>query len=261
MTKTLTLKESNAKLNEYLCKEKPFMICRVSDNATKLSLHYTLFDTIQPQFKERASKYDGVYFDPLQNDSDAKLYAKVYYDALKEMSLFACFPHMCIQTQNAIIKHCKVAESSILHNRVLEPYYLMHETNFDVVSHFPWTHHLHNKRVLIISPFVDTYKNQVEKGCKFFGKYNPNVWAPNQEFVYYKCYNTLYDNHPHKNWFETFSIMCKDIAKLDFDVALLSCGGYGLPLCRFIYKTLGKTSIYIWVDHYNSCLVYMANDG
>ena len=39
--------------------------------------------------------------------------------------------------------------------------------------------------------------------------------------------------------------MCKDIAKLDFDIALLSCGGYGLPLCRFIYKTLGKTSIYM----------------
>ena len=39
--------------------------------------------------------------------------------------------------------------------------------------------------------------------------------------------------------------MCKDIKELDFDIALLGCGGYGLPLCNYIYETLGKSAIYV----------------
>ena len=29
---------------------------------------------------------------------------------------------------------------------------------------------------------------------------------------------------------------------LDFDIALLGCGGYGLPLCNYIKKSLKKMS-------------------
>ena len=43
----------------------------------------------------------------------------------------------------------------------------------------------------------------------------------------------------------TFEMMCDDISKIDFDVALLGCGGYGLPLCNYIRHTLGKSAIYV----------------
>ena len=39
--------------------------------------------------------------------------------------------------------------------------------------------------------------------------------------------------------------MCQEIKKLDFDIALLGCGGYGLPLCNFIIKDMDKSAIYI----------------
>ena len=110
----------------------------------------------------------------------------------------------------------------------------------------PWTHYLKDKKVLIVSSFVDTFKKQLERGFKFFGINDDRyIWDKDQEFVFYKCYNTLYNNNIHKNWFETFKIMCNDIKKLNFDIALLSCGGYGLPLCNYINDKLGKTSIYI----------------
>ena len=51
-----------------------------------------------------------------------------------------------------------------------------------------------------------------------------------------------------ENWFQTFKIMRNDIEKINFDIALLGCGGYGLPLCNFI-KTklpLKKKMIFIW---------------
>ncbi len=39
--------------------------------------------------------------------------------------------------------------------------------------------------------------------------------------------------------------MCKDIKELDFDVALLGCGGYGIPLASYIRNTLKKSAIYV----------------
>ena len=39
--------------------------------------------------------------------------------------------------------------------------------------------------------------------------------------------------------------MCNDISKIDFDIALLGCGGYGLPLCNFIKINLQKSAIYV----------------
>ena len=39
--------------------------------------------------------------------------------------------------------------------------------------------------------------------------------------------------------------MCNDISKLEFDVALLGCGGYGLPLCNYIHTEMKKSAIYI----------------
>jgi len=72
-----------------------------------------------------------------------------------------------------------------------------------------------------------------------------SIFKPGQEMLYYKTFNTLANNRIHKNWFETFSIMCKDIKNIDFDIAILGCGGYGLPLCDYICNTLHKSAIYV----------------
>ena len=74
---------------------------------------------------------------------------------------------------------------------------------------------------------------------------NKKIFLDEQEFIFYKPYQTIAGNHIHNNWFETFKLMCNDIEKLDFDIALLGCGGYGLPLCNFIKTELKKSAIYI----------------
>lgn len=37
--------------------------------------------------------------------------------------------------------------------------------------------------------------------------------------------------------------MCRKIDDLDFDIAILGCGSYGMPLAHYI-KMIGKSSIY-----------------
>jgi hypothetical protein len=50
---------------------------------------------------------------------------------------------------------------------------------------------------------------------------------------------------PHKDWYESFQLMCKDISNIDFDIALLGCGSYGMPLGNYIKKELKKSAIYV----------------
>ena len=39
--------------------------------------------------------------------------------------------------------------------------------------------------------------------------------------------------------------MINDIKDIEFDIALVSCGGYGLPLCNYIKTTMNKSAIYV----------------
>ena len=127
---------------------------------------------------------------------------------------------------------------SQIYSRSLEPFYIMND------NIIPWSHSLKGKKVLIISPFVESFKKQINNNFKF-NVNGMSIFLDDQEFVFYKSYQTLAGNHIHNDWFETFTLMCKDIKKLDFDIALLSCGGYGLPLCNFIKHNLNKSAIYI----------------
>jgi hypothetical protein len=71
------------------------------------------------------------------------------------------------------------------------------------------------------------------------------IFQDDQEFIFYKSFQTSAGNTTHSDWKETFAIMCDEIKDLEFDIALLGCGGYGLPLCNFIKKELKKSAIYI----------------
>ena len=41
------------------------------------------------------------------------------------------------------------------------------------------------------------------------------------------------------------SMFVDSVKDLDFDIVLLGCGGYGVPLCDFIKTKLNKSAIYV----------------
>ena len=47
------------------------------------------------------------------------------------------------------------------------------------------------------------------------------------------------------NWTRSLEELEKRVAAYQFDVALLSCGSYGLPLGHYITHVLGATAIYV----------------
>lgn len=103
---------------------------------------------------------------------------------------------------------------------------------------------LPGKKVLVISPFAQTIKEQYPNRHRFFLDYD----YPEFELNLYNApitYSGLpRSSYPDRNWFETLRRMEADIESISFDVALLCCASYATPLGAFIQNTLGKKAIY-----------------
>lgn len=238
MTSIQTLDVSNQILTRVIQLNKKFIFCRPGiggDTFAPYLLHY----------HRQISKYQlnalqviaGIYFRThnLSNQSDKddfKTYAKYVIETFKQSLFVGCFVN--VPQMNPVYSLFK--PSQCLHSRVLEPFYLN--------SSKTWLDSLRGKKVLLVSSFAHDMIQQVPKLDKIWS--NTKFRIPKDiQWIPYKTYMTLANNKLHQSWKETYELMCKDIQKLDFDVALLSCGGYGNPLCHFIYNKMGKTSIYI----------------
>lgn len=105
----------------------------------------------------------------------------------------------------------------------------------------PWTHALKGKRLLIISPFGDTFKKQLPVLDKIYGR----DLFPDCSFTFLKPPITN-GNNQSRPFIEELNDFVKRIGSIkdDFDVALVSCGGYGNLVLNRIHD-MGKSAIYV----------------
>ena len=228
----LNLNKSNDEIIKLLQRDKPFSIVRLGSCETKITIEYLKTKKINPKF---ISNNNGIY-SKTKDKNKFEIFCISHNEAIKNSDLLASFINLNFikPYQDFFAKKYNLTQ---INSRSLEPFYQLQE---DIK---PWTHYLYGKKVLIINPFVDSFQKQINNGFQIFK--DKKVFLDGQEFVFYKSYQTIAGNHIHNDWLETFTIMCNDIKKLDFDIALLGCGGYGLPLCNFIKTKLNKSAIYI----------------
>lgn len=106
----------------------------------------------------------------------------------------------------------------------------------------PWTEALAGKKVLIVHPFENTIIEQYKKRTKIF---KDQRVLPEFDLLTLKAVQSAGDNDSgFKSWFSALDYMTDQINKKDFDIALLGCGAYGLPLAARI-KRSGKQAIHI----------------
>jgi hypothetical protein len=98
---------------------------------------------------------------------------------------------------------------------------------------------LEGKKVLCISPFAKTMKDQ----SRFLDKIHGNQWQFNVENLqFYKCPQSIAFSS-FKGWEQNFEIMTRELESFDFDIAVISAGGYGHPLITYL-SSKGKSAIY-----------------
>ena len=115
----------------------------------------------------------------------------------------------------------------------LEPFWFEH----------PWTGALAGKKVLVVHPFSDTIQAQYAKRRSLFD--NPEM-LPDYDLITYRAISSFAGiKTTFATWFDALDKMCTDISKIDFDVALIGCGAYGMSIAAFIKRELRRKAVHL----------------
>ena len=109
----------------------------------------------------------------------------------------------------------------------------------DALSEFGWGMALDKKRVLVISPFIDSFEVQSQKFQDIF----QGIRFPDMELQFLRApmsQGGLNDGSTYKSH---LSDLKDKMSRREFDIALISAGAYSLPLAAHA-KSLGKIGIH-----------------
>jgi hypothetical protein len=114
----------------------------------------------------------------------------------------------------------------------LEPFY--HQN--------PWSEILRETTVLVIHPFEESIHRQYNNRRLLF---KDDRVLPDFELKTIKAVQSVANTYVNfSNWFEALYDMCNQVANIEFDVAIIGAGAYGLPLASYV-KKLGKKSVHL----------------
>ena len=127
------------------------------------------------------------------------------------------------------------------------PYQFVEKMVFDQYTLFRvFSTALAGKKVLVVSPFSKSIAANFHRRHSFFKK----------KYVYpqfeLKLLNTPItyaglpsEFYPGVDWFSTVKQLRKEISHVDFDIALLSCGSYAMPLGVHVARKLERKAVYV----------------
>jgi hypothetical protein len=170
-------------------------------------------------------EYSGFY--PTDNDSlDA--FSKLYLTCINHIDFIGVW----FKFNENVICERFCPDATLIPLRSIEPYY----------SGNPWSKCLENKKVLVIHPFKESIESQYKKRNLLFS--NKNV-LPDFELRTLKAVQSIAKTKTSfETWFDAYEYMCAEVKKIDFDIAIIGAGAYGLPL-SFYVKSLGKKAIHM----------------
>lgn len=106
-----------------------------------------------------------------------------------------------------------------------------------------WTKSLQGRRILIVSPFVESIRERVPKRAQL---YDGVDLFPGCTFVYIAPPMTQAGENSREFDVE-LDAFCRRLDELkdSYDVALVSCGGYGNLVCNYIFENHQKSAVYV----------------
>ena len=162
------------------------------------------------------------------DDDTLNYFSEKYINALGKVDILGHMPSA--HEQQIILKYAPQSKFSEL--RLLEPFYFEN----------PWSEALKGKKVLVIHPFETTILKQFEKRIHIFNNYKI---LPKFTLLTIKAEQTNGGGTGNnKSFRDSMELMENKIKDYDFDVALIGCGAYGLPLAAYC-KDMGKQAIHI----------------
>lgn len=230
--KILDLDETQAEIKRIIAEGKPAVVARFGGNeATCTAEAIGIKLGVKKKFKEKTlhcMHFNAGVFP--KGPEMALRFGEISAEAAKQVDLLAWWRS---PMQDYLIKHVCDSDMglSVLEN--LEPYY----------SSTPWTAALKGKKVLVIHPFKNTIEAQYQKRELLFE--DPNL-LPEFDLKVLRAVQTIAGEKDDRfsDWEEALNYMHQEAMKIDFDIAIIGCGAYGMPLAAKI-KNSGKIAIHL----------------
>ncbi len=229
----LELQETYNIIGNLITSNKPFLVGRYGGSELKLIRSY-----FAKVYKDKINQYNDAIvqlcdlsgFFPKKIEAADK-FVEYMLELSKEIDLLGIWYN---EMEDYVCENYAInADFTLLYN--LEPYYGEHIV--------PWTVSLRGRRVLVVHPFAETIVKQYN--------YRNQIWhdkniLPDFELYVVKAVQTLADERDDRfsTWFDALDYMVGQCNEIDFDVALVGCGAYGLPLAAEI-KKMGKGAIHL----------------
>jgi len=175
--------------------------------------------------RQQAHQNAGVF--PV-DDASLEAAALELWSALQQLELLGCWP---VEYQARLLMdlpqlplRCEMPD--------LEPF-----------SHLlPWTAALQGLRVLVLHPFSRSFAQQWRRREQLFPQ-RPVLPAFEPQFVATPM-TVRGAQHGYGSWGEALERLWEQVEPLSYDVALLGCGAYGLPMAARIRRQ-GRSAIHL----------------
>jgi hypothetical protein len=217
-------------LFQKVLQKEPFIIPRIAGIENNIAVWKTMDSKFQRVMKNNA----GI---KISNQYSCDKYSKMYFKAFKNCEIYTGWDKPGDGFSGKVYTKTheyteEIAKGKKIWGRCLDV--------FNYIYSNTWTQGLKGKRILIVSAFCDTIEKQLDKPV-----YPVNLF-PDCTFVFIKPPQTQGDN-PSQEWNLEIDEFYYHLNKKvnDYDIALVSAGGYGNLICNYIFEEHNKSAIYV----------------
>ena len=226
----LNIDESNLYIKSLLSGNNPCMVTRFGDTELRI-LVYTIENELGlrkgfPEYIKKAASLNAGFFPA--TDINLLKYGRLLWNSIPYADAFGVWFNLL---EDYVI-HKQNAGAALLKLEGLEPYRSIE----------PWSEALEGKRVLVVHPFVESIQQQYAIREHLFA--DKRV-LPSFELITLKAIQSNAGNDcGYSSWFDAFDVMKDRTSQIEFDIAIVGCGSYGLPLSVHL-KELGKKVVHL----------------
>lgn len=226
----LSAEQGNQRIKELLQSDEAVAICRMGYNEL-----ITTVECIRAELQGKKIISDKTInlmcnnagFFPPTSDKLIE-FSHMMRDVLCDVDLLGVWNN---KQEDLVVKEY-MANSELCELRGLEPYYFEDA----------WSKALAGKKVLVIHPFSNSIEYQFKQKEKVY----PSNILPDFTLITQRAIQTAAGEKDSRftDWFEALEYMYNEAMKIDFDIAIIGCGAYGLPLAVKL-KQSGKKAIHM----------------
>ena len=218
---------ASQRLNELIALGKPLAVGRMGRTEARIVGEWRYRNSRYSRKSIKQShEYSGIF--PVEAASLAG-FSQIYWHGIAGLDVLAFWP---TEFQAKIVDELEV-RPTLIQRLDLEPFF----------SDNPWSLQLQGKRVLVVHPFKDSILRQYHYSReKLF--LDPNV-LPVFDLEVIRAPQCLAgQTEGFQSWCDAFCWLKAKVEATKFDIAIIGCGAFGLPLATFC-KGIGRIGIHM----------------